>query len=64
MYIFECINNNRRMYLISEYGDIIRDYCGDYRILIIQQNNCTATKVNRYSFAGKLAEKLPYSNTY
>ena len=33
-------------------------------ILIIQQNNCTVTKVNRYSFAGKLAEKLPYSNLY
>ena len=45
------------MYLISEYGDIIRDYCGDYRILIIQQNNCKSTKVNRYSFAGKLAEE-------
>ena len=52
------------MYLICEYGDIIRDYCGDYRNLVIQQNNCTATKVNRYSFAGKLAEKLPYSNPY
>ena len=52
------------MYLISEYGDIIRDYCGDYRTLIIQQNNCTSTKVNRYSFAGKLAEKLLYSNPY
>ena len=62
-HIFECINN-RRTYLISKYGDIIRDYCGDYRILIIQQNNCTATKVNRYSFAGKLPEKLPYSNPY
>ena len=62
-HIFECINN-RRMYLISEYGDIISDYCGDYRTLIMQQNNCTSTKVNRYSIAGKLAEKLPYSNPY
>ena len=52
------------MHLITEYGDIIRDYCGDYRNLIIQQNNCTATRVNRHSFAGKLAEKLPYSNPY
>ena len=52
------------MYLILEYGDIIRDYCGDYRILIIQQNNCTATKVNRCSFAGKLTKKLLYSNPY
>ena len=62
-HIFECMNN-RRVYLISEYGDISRDYCGDYRTSIIQQNNCTSTKVNRYSFAGKLAEKLPYSNPY
>ena len=52
------------MYLTVEYGDIIRDYCGDYGILIIQQNNCTSTKVNRYSFAGKLKEKLPFSNLY
>ena len=52
------------MHLICEYGDIIRDYCRDYRKLIIQQNICTATEVNRYSFAGKLAEKLPYSNPY
>ena len=52
------------MHLITEYGDIISDYCDDYINLIIQQNNCTATRVNRYSFAGKLAEKLPYSNPY
>ena len=52
------------MCLILEYSDIISDYCGDYRTLIIQQNNCTSTKVNRYSFGGKLAEKLPYSNPY
>ena len=52
------------MYLICEYGDIIRDCCGDYRNLIIQQNNCNTTKINRYSFAGKLAGKLPYSNPY
>ena len=52
------------MYLICRYGDIIRDYCGDYKNLTIQQNNCTATKVNSYPFAGKLAEKLPYSNPY
>ena len=25
------------MYLILEYGDIIRDYCGDYRIFILQK---------------------------
>ena len=49
------------MYLVSEYGDIIRDFCEDYRILIIQQNNCIATEVNRHSFGGKLAEKLPYT---
>ena len=52
------------MYLISEYGDFVKDYCSDYRTLIIKQNNCTSTKVNRYLFAGKLTEKLPYSNPY
>ena len=52
------------MYLISESGDIISHYYADYRTLIIQQNNCTSTKVNRRSFAGKLAEKLPYSSPY
>ena len=30
----------------------------------MQQNNCTATKVNRQSFAGKLSEKLAYSDPY
>ena len=52
------------MRLISEYGDIINTYCNSNTNLIIQQNNCTAVKVHRFSFAGKLSEKLPYSDPY
>ena len=52
------------MNLIFEYGDIIGEYCESNRNLILQQNNCTATKVGTQSFAGKLSKKLPYSNPY
>ena len=52
------------MSLTFEYGDIISKYCESNRNLILQQNNCTATKVSKQSFAGKLSEKLPYSNPY
>ena len=52
------------MSLSFEYGDIISDYCDSNKNLIMQQNNCTATKVNRQFFALKLSEKLAYSDPY
>ena len=45
-------------------GDIISDFCNDGKALILQQNNCTATKIHVNSFAFKLFKKLPYSNPY
>ena len=52
------------MAVILEKGDIIQDYCDNGSLLIIQQNDCTAVKIDPYFFAGKLAENLPYSSPY
>ena len=50
--------------LMLKRGDIISEYSEEPNVIIVQQNNCTAVYVNPYSFAGKLAVALPYSNPY
>ena len=52
------------MAIIFKKGDIVSEFCNDPRALILQQSNCTATKINRQSFAYNLYKKLPYSDPY
>ena len=52
------------MPIIFKKGDIISDFGNNPRALILQQCNCTATKINIHSFAYSLYKKLPYSNPY
>lgn len=51
-------------FIIKKKGDIISDFCNDNKALILQQSNCTATRMNKCSFSYSLYKKLDYSDPY
>ena len=50
--------------IIYKRGDIITDFGNDNKAMIMQQNNCTATKINKRSFAYSLFKNLQFSDPY
>lgn len=52
------------MTIVYRKGDIATDFGTDGNAMILQQCNCTATKIKPNSFAYNLYCKLPYSNPY